>query len=159
MSEPWSSMQRSKRTTKTTLRSAWRGLLKNELTGPTLLSRWDKRGRGGTENETVKPLDGIQRVEVPHGQSGARRPVASVAVRRATGGCEAYTAKKQAVKIQLRKLGFVAMPTLLTKRKAASGRPLVQGRTGIAGVPSSGHASKGIPHEPRRAHYPRSHER
>jgi hypothetical protein len=34
-----------------------------------LLSRWEKRGRGGTEDETVKPLDGVQRVQVPHGQS------------------------------------------------------------------------------------------
>jgi hypothetical protein len=32
------------------------------LTLPTLLSRWEKLGRGGTENETVKLLDGIQRV-------------------------------------------------------------------------------------------------
>ena len=37
-------------------------LLKKYLTGPTLLSRWEKRGRGGTEDETVKPLDGVQRV-------------------------------------------------------------------------------------------------
>ena len=28
-----------------------------------------KRGRGGTEDEAVKPLDGVQRVKVPHGQS------------------------------------------------------------------------------------------
>jgi hypothetical protein len=32
------------------------------LTGPTLLSRWEKRGRRGTEDETVKLLNGIQRV-------------------------------------------------------------------------------------------------
>ena len=43
--------------------------LKKDLTGPTLLSRWEKRGRGGTEDEAVKPLDGVQRVQVPHGQS------------------------------------------------------------------------------------------
>ncbi len=42
------------------------------------------------------------------------------------------------------------MPTLLTRWKAASGRPLLRG-PGVAGVPSSGHASKRIPHEPRRA--------
>jgi hypothetical protein len=36
---------------------------------PALLSRWEKLGRGGTEDETVKPLDGVQRVQVPHGQS------------------------------------------------------------------------------------------
>jgi len=32
------------------------------------------------------------------------RSVASVAIHRVTGGCEAYTARKQAVKIQLRNL-------------------------------------------------------
>ena len=32
------------------------------LTWPTLLSRWEKLGRGGTEDEAVKLLDGIQRV-------------------------------------------------------------------------------------------------
>jgi hypothetical protein len=32
------------------------------LTPPTLLSRWEKLGRGGTEDETVKLLDEIQRV-------------------------------------------------------------------------------------------------
>ena len=37
--------------------------------GPALLSRWEKLGRGGTEDETVKPLEGVQRVPVPHGQS------------------------------------------------------------------------------------------
>jgi hypothetical protein len=50
--------------------SEWRGVLKKDLTGPTFLSRWEKRGRGGTEDEAVKPLDGIQRVQVPYGQSG-----------------------------------------------------------------------------------------
>jgi hypothetical protein len=44
----------SKETRKTTLRSEWRSALKKCLTGPTLLSRWEKRGRGGTEDETVK---------------------------------------------------------------------------------------------------------
>jgi hypothetical protein len=35
---------------------------KKLLQRPTSLSRWEKRGRGGTEDETVKPLNGIQRV-------------------------------------------------------------------------------------------------
>ena len=43
------------------------------------------------------------------------------------------------------------MPTPLGERKAVSGRPLWQGRSGVAGVPSSGHASKGILQEPKRA--------
>jgi hypothetical protein len=34
-------------------------------------------------------------------------PVASVAIHRAIGGCEGYTVRKQAVKIQLRKLGWL----------------------------------------------------
>ncbi len=34
-----------------------------------------------------------------------------------------------------------------------------EGRTGIAGVSSSGHVSKGIPQEPRRARHLRSQER
>lgn len=102
----------------------------------------------------MKPLIGIQRVRVPPDQRLAIRSVASVATHRATDGCEAYTARKQAVKIQLRKLSIVAMPTPLVGRKAASGRPRLRGRTGIAGVRSSGHASKGIPQEPRRALHP-----
>src|SRR5215510_3969754 len=48
------------------------------------------------------------------------------------------------------------MPTLLTRRKAALGRPISRGRAGVAGVPSSGHASKGILQEPRRARHPLS---
>jgi hypothetical protein len=80
---------------------------KKYLTPPALLSRWEKAGRGGTEDDTVKLLSGIQRVQVPPGQSRAGSPVASVAIHRVTGGCEAYTARKRAVKIQLRKLGWL----------------------------------------------------
>jgi len=43
--------------------------MKSLLTRPASLSRWGKLGSGGTEDETVKPLDGVQRVQVPHGQS------------------------------------------------------------------------------------------
>jgi hypothetical protein len=51
----------TKKTEEKTLSSEWRrrSVLKKDLTGPTLLSRWEKRGRGGTEDETVKPLDGV----------------------------------------------------------------------------------------------------
>jgi hypothetical protein len=42
-----------------TLLSDWISLLKKCLTEPTLLSRWEKLGRGGTEDETVKPLEGV----------------------------------------------------------------------------------------------------
>src|ERR1700686_4425239 len=43
------------------------------------------------------------------------------------------------------------MSTPLTKRKADLGRPIMRGRAGVAGVPSSGHASKGISQKPRSA--------
>ena len=42
---------------------------KKDLTEPTLLSRWEKRGRGGTKDVMAKLLNGIQQVEVLHGQS------------------------------------------------------------------------------------------
>ena len=54
---------------------------------------------------------------------------------------------------------IVAMPTPLVERKAASGYDRnCEGRPGIAGVPSSGHVSKWISHEPRRARHLRSQE-
>ena len=72
----------------------------------------------------------------------------SVAIHRATGGCAAYTASREDSAPKTR---LVAMPTLLTRRKAALGRPIMRGRAGVAGVPSSGHASKGTSQEPRKA--------
>ena len=45
----------------------------------------------------------------------------------------------------------IATPTPLAWRKAASGQPLLRGWPGVAGVPSPGHAFKGISREPRRA--------
>jgi hypothetical protein len=54
---------------KASTRAKWRSFasagssaLKKCLTSPALLSRWEKLGRGGTEDETVKPLEGVQRV-------------------------------------------------------------------------------------------------
>ena len=99
----------------------------------------------------MKPPNGFQRVKVPRGQCLAGRPEASVAIHWVTGGCEAYTTRMQAVKNQLRNLLVVAMPTPSSGRKAVLGRPLMQGRSGVAGVPSSGHASTGNSQEPRRA--------
>jgi hypothetical protein len=114
-------------------------------------SRWEKRGRGGSENESVKPLNGVQPVISGPVKAVAGGPVASIASRRATGGGEAYTARKQAVRIQLRHRFVIATPTPLAWRKAASGQPLTRGCFGVAGVPSPGHAFKGTPREPRRA--------
>src|SRR5579864_8627420 len=52
-------------------------------------SRWEKPGRGGTEDELGKPLVAVQRVKFPPDQSRADRSVVSLAIHRATGGCEA----------------------------------------------------------------------
>jgi hypothetical protein len=50
------------------------------------------------------------------------------------------------VKVQLRNLSRLRMPTPLGERKAASGYDRnCEGRPGIAGVPSSGHVSKDFP--------------
>jgi hypothetical protein len=81
----------------------------------------------------------------------ASRPVASVATHRATGGCEAYTARKQAVKVQLRNLIDSRCQRCSPGGRQHLGRPQLRGRPRIAGVPSSGHDSKGIFHKPRRA--------
>jgi len=48
-----------------------------------------KPGGGGTEDEVVKPLNVIQRVQIPPEQSRADSSVASLAIHRVTGGCEA----------------------------------------------------------------------
>ena len=77
-------------------------------------------------------------------------PVTSVAIRRVTGGCEAYTVSKQAVRISS-EIAHIAMPTPLTRRKAASEPPLCEVMLGVAGVSSPGHAYQGISREPRRA--------
>jgi hypothetical protein len=81
----------------------------------------------------------------------AGRPEASVAIRRATGGCEAYTVRKQAVRIQLRNLILVAMPTPLALRKAVSRRTANARSVAVAGVPSPWHVFIEISREPRRA--------
>ena len=52
-------------------------------------SRSEKLGRGGTDGELAKPLIVIQRVQIPPDQSRADRSVVSLAIHRATGGCEA----------------------------------------------------------------------
>jgi hypothetical protein len=111
-----------------------------------------KLGRGGTDDELGKPLNAVQRVQVPRGQSRADRPVASVAIHWVTSGCEAYTARKQAVRIQLRNLNYRCDADAFSPAEGSIWqRPLVRGRAGVAGVPSPGHVSTGIVQEPKRA--------
>jgi|HubBroStandDraft_2_1064218.scaffolds.fasta_scaffold27898_4 hypothetical protein len=54
-----------------------------------MLSRSEKLGRGGTDDELVKPLITVQQVQILPDQSRADRSVASLAIHWATGGCEA----------------------------------------------------------------------
>jgi len=65
----------------------------NQLDGYLVIAL-GKLGRGGTKDELAKPLIAVQRVQLPPDQSRADRSVASVAIHRETGGCEAYTARK-----------------------------------------------------------------
>ena len=81
----------------------------------------------------------------------AGRPEASVAIRRVTDGCEAYTARTQAMRVQLRNLYIVAMPTPLALRKAASWRTDNARSAAVAGVPSPWHVFTETSREPRRA--------
>ena len=79
-------------------------------------------------------------------------PIASVAIRRVTGGCRSVHSEKAGREDSAPITVLVAMPTLLVWRKAASGCTVMRGASGIAGVPSPGHAFKEISREPRRAH-------
>ena len=66
-------------------------------------------------------------------------------------GDEAYTARKQAVKISSEIAHHCDADALPRAEGSIRRRPLMRGRVGIAGVTSSGHASKGIVQEPKRA--------
>ena len=96
-------------------------------------------------------------MQVQSGQSRADGPVASVAIRRVTGGCEAYTVRKQAVRIQLRNLFFVAMPTPLAWRKAAFGRPQCEVVPESPESLARGMLSKGSPANPGELSTPAAH--
>jgi hypothetical protein len=75
----------------------------------------------------------------------------SVAVHRVTGGCEAYTARKQALKIQLRKPAGCDADAV---NKAEGSIRFDRYCEVVSGSPKSlarGNASKGISQEPRRA--------
>jgi hypothetical protein len=100
----------------------------------------------------------VERVQVPSVKASSRS-VASVAIHRATGGCEAYTARKQAVRIQLRNRPYRCDADAVSLvRKAASGSD----RYGevVPGSPES--LARGmlprIGREPRRAHHLLPHQ-
>jgi hypothetical protein len=80
----------------------------------------------------------------------AGRPAASVAIRRVTGGCEAYTVSKQVAMIQPRNRSNCDADVVLSAEGSIRHTGM-RGVVGIAGVASTGHAYKGTFREPRRA--------
>jgi len=60
-------------------------------------------------------------------------PVASVAIRRVTGGCEAYTVRKQAASVQPRKLFCRCDADAVSLAEAASGAPTCEVYPGSPG--------------------------
>jgi hypothetical protein len=80
----------------------------------------------------------------------AGRPVASVAIRRATGGCEAYTVSKQVAMIQPRNRSNCDADAVLSAEGSIR-YAVMRGVARIAGVASAGHAYQGTFREPRRA--------
>jgi len=87
----------------------------------------------------------------PPAKAVAGRPVASVAIRRATGGCRSVHNEDAGREGSAPKTSHRRE----CRRRRCGGRQHPDGRyarpAGIAGVPSSGHALKGISREPRRA--------
>jgi hypothetical protein len=80
----------------------------------------------------------------------AGRPAASVAIRRVTGGCEAYTVSKQVAMIQPRNRSNCDADVVLSAEGSIRHTGM-RGVVGIAGVASTGHAYQGTFREPRRA--------
>jgi hypothetical protein len=80
----------------------------------------------------------------------AGRPAASVAIRRVTGGCEAYTVSKQVAMIQPRNRSNCDADAVLSAEGSIQHTGM-RGVVGIAGVASTGHAYQGTFREPRRA--------
>jgi len=109
-----------------------------------------KRGRGGTMMSWRNLLLESSWCKSSPVKAVAGRPVASVAIRRATGGCEAYTASKQAVRISSEIFDYCDADAV--QPAEGSIRPTVmRGGTGVAGVSSPGHAYQRTSREPRRA--------
>ena len=104
-----------------------------------------KPGRGGFDHELMKPLIGIQLVEVQPGQSRSGQAGSACCAVSGDRWGEAYTARKRAARVQLRNRFFVSVPTLLAWRKAALGRASRRGRSEPTESPARGTLSQGFP--------------
>ena len=72
--------------------------------GNEVADRAGKARKRGNHDEVAKPLVGVQLVQVQPGQSRSGQAGSECCHSRATGGCEAYTASKQAVRIDVSRL-------------------------------------------------------
>jgi hypothetical protein len=79
------------------------------------------------------------------------RSVASVAIHGVTGGCEAYTVRKQAVRISTEIVYGSDADAFVQAEGSIRQQPLVRGWAEIGGVSSPGHVSKEAGREPKRA--------
>ena len=93
----------------------------------------------------MKPLIGIQLVEVQPGQSRSGQAGSACCAVSGDRWGEAYTARKRAARVQLRNRFFVSVPTLLAWRKAALGRASRRGRSEPTESPARGTFSQGFP--------------
>ena len=107
----------------------------------------------GIQDELVKPLLESSWCKSSPAKAVAGRPVASVAIRRVTGGCEAYTARKQAVRIQLRNRLSLRIADAVSLAEGSIRTADRRGGLEVAGVPSPGHAFTETPCEPRRSRH------
>src|SRR5215471_11362759 len=78
-------------------------------------------------DESVKPLKEVQPVKVRSDQSLSGQVGSECCISSGDWRDEAYTARKQAARVQLRNRFVIATPTPLAWRKAAPGQPIVRG--------------------------------
>jgi hypothetical protein len=90
-------------------------------------------------------------VQIPPDQSRADRLVASVAIHWATGGCEAYTARKQAMRISTEIVSRTDADVFRMAEGNIRQQPLRRGCAEIGGVSSPWHVFKEAGREPKRA--------
>ena len=112
-------------------------------------SRSEKLGRGGTDGKLAKPLNVIQRVQIPPDQSRADRSVVSLAIYRATGGCRSVGNKEAGREDQPRNFYRREADVFALAEGSIWQRPLFARSGRLAGVSSPGHAPQGWPRNRR----------
>jgi hypothetical protein len=86
------------------------------------------------------------------------RSVASVAIHCVTGWCEAYTVRKQAMRISTKIVYCPDADAFTQTEGGIRQQQLVRGWGEIGGVSSPGHVSKDAGREPKRVSHPLPHQ-